>query len=300
MRSRLDPVLDQEAKDRIKNSGVLLVGAGALGSHIAENLARYGLELHVVDRDIVEKENLYTSRIYTRNHVKKALPKSKVLENQLSQFSKVDGSMAEFPEGFQARSDYDIVVDATDNLETRLEIEEYAAGRGIPWVYTAVSQSTGYSALLKQSSFSHLLDEGKMKPRSCSQGLHRYVAEMTALTSVEKTLDFLLEGDDEQHLTQVPSMRDFEVETSDRSVKEIEIDHNKCNTEKKRFELSENLSTLAKRIENSSGTIQKRNDKALKAKFRGAELLAFRSGRVVVKTSDKEKAAQIETELGNP
>jgi len=76
-RQELFAPIGPEGQARIRKSRVLLVGCGALGTHLAEFCVRAGVgELVIVDRDIVEESNLQRQSLFTEQDVQQALPKA--------------------------------------------------------------------------------------------------------------------------------------------------------------------------------------------------------------------------------
>ncbi len=137
-----------EGAAEITGSAAGIVGLGALGSVSSLLMSRFPLKkLVLVDRDIVEKKNLYRQYLYTADDAEKVLPKAEAARTKLS------GSP---PSTIEARDinldaerakelfdECDIVIDATDNFETRFLLNEAAAYSGKPWVYGGVLGSRG-------------------------------------------------------------------------------------------------------------------------------------------------------------
>lgn len=150
-RQLLFPPIGREGQARIHRASVLLVGCGALGTHLAELLVRAGVgELRIVDRDIVEASNLQRQGLFTEADASNFAPKASAAERALrainsevrvvTHVSDVDHeSIEDFAEGTS------LIVDATDNFETRLLINDYSVRYGTPWVYAACVASRAMS-----------------------------------------------------------------------------------------------------------------------------------------------------------
>lgn len=126
-----------------------MVGAGALGTASAEMLIRAGVgHLTVVDRDYVEWSNLQRQQLYTEADAKAGTPKAQAAARQLSEVNSditVEPYVLDFFD-FASRyavDDYQLIIDATDNFETRLYINDLAQKHHIPWIYGGVTGSTG-------------------------------------------------------------------------------------------------------------------------------------------------------------
>ncbi len=129
----------------IAKSSAAIVGCGGLGSTAAELLARGGIgKLILIDRDVIEESNLQRQALFNEKDVGKS--KAKVAEAAIGEINssvKVVGNMEELNSSNLKLLDSDIVLDCTDNIATRLLINEYCRKHGIPWIYTAVVGTTG-------------------------------------------------------------------------------------------------------------------------------------------------------------
>ena len=139
-------------QERLARSRVAVVGLGALGGHIALHLARSGVgHIRIIDRDIVEEENLQRQVLYDEDDVRAGLPKAVAAAQRLASVNssvKIDPRIAALRSD-NARmllSDCDIVLDGTDNLETRFLINDFCVRYGVPWVFGAVLATSGLVA----------------------------------------------------------------------------------------------------------------------------------------------------------
>lgn len=137
---------------RLLASRVAVVGCGALGATLGELLARSGVgRILLVDRDVVEPVNLGRQALYTDEDAKRALPKAEALRRHLLDFNPgitVEAHVMDLGAD-QARDilgDADLVLDGTDNFDTRYLINDLAIARGIPWVYGACVGARGMTA----------------------------------------------------------------------------------------------------------------------------------------------------------
>ncbi len=143
--------IGKEGQVQIRSKHVLIIGAGALGSGNAEMLTRAGVgKLTIVDRDYVESSNLQRQQLYTERDVELKLPKAAAAEKRLReinsdvQIEAVIGDanpekLAELARG------KDLIIDSTDNFETRLAINDISQKLNIPWIYGACVGSYGMS-----------------------------------------------------------------------------------------------------------------------------------------------------------
>jgi adenylyltransferase/sulfurtransferase len=141
--------IGKEGQDRLKNSRVVLVGCGALGSIIASHLVRAGVGfLRVCDRDFVELENLQRQTLFDERDVLDALPKAEVAVRKLRSINSEVTLEAivkdiNFTNVERLIEDTHLVMDGTDNFETRFLINDACVKHGIPWVYGACVGSYG-------------------------------------------------------------------------------------------------------------------------------------------------------------
>lgn len=143
--------IGKEGQAKISSKHCLIIGAGALGSGNAEMLTRAGVgKLTIVDRDYVEESNLQRQQLYTEQDVEQKLPKAAAAEKRLRainsdvEINAIIGDanpekLAELAKGI------DLIMDATDNFETRMAINDISQKYKIPWVYGACVGSYGMS-----------------------------------------------------------------------------------------------------------------------------------------------------------
>ena len=148
-RQMLFSPIGKEGQEKIRSKHVLIIGAGALGSNNAEMLTRAGIgELTIVDRDYVEESNLQRQQLYTEKDVAQKLPKAAAAEKRLKEINsdvKIHGIIGDAnPEMLaELAKGKDLIIDATDNFETRLAINDISQKFKIPWIYGAVVGSFG-------------------------------------------------------------------------------------------------------------------------------------------------------------
>lgn len=138
-----------DGQDALGRSHVLIVGAGALGSAIAETLVRAGVgRITITDRDYVEWSNLQRQQLYTEQDALKHLPKAEAARMRLQSINSevrieahvMDVRAEELAELAQG---CDLFMDATDNFDTRLIINDISQKMNIPWIYGGCVGSTG-------------------------------------------------------------------------------------------------------------------------------------------------------------
>jgi len=138
-------------QEKLGRSRVLLVGCGALGSVIAEILVRAGVgSISIADRDFVEDSNLQRQSLFTEEDCRLGLPKAVAAEGHLRS---INSSVEVRAEVLDVRAstiealvrDQDLILDGTDNFETRYLLNDASLRWGKPWVYGACVGAYGMS-----------------------------------------------------------------------------------------------------------------------------------------------------------
>src|SRR5580704_16283458 len=146
--SRFAP-LGPEGQTRIRTASVAILGCGALGTVEAEILVRAGVgRLRIIDRDFVEWSNLQRQFLFEEADAAEALPKAVAAARRLARVNSevtVEPMVADLTAANveDLLEDADLILDGTDNFETRFLINDAAVDREIPWIYGAAVGSYG-------------------------------------------------------------------------------------------------------------------------------------------------------------
>ncbi|WP_431028041.1 ThiF family adenylyltransferase [Lysinibacillus sp. LZ02] len=141
--------LGKHVQERMQQTKILIIGAGALGSASSEMLARAGVgQMTIVDRDYVEWSNLQRQQLYVEADVQQKVPKAIAAKKRLEQINSEISivGIVEDVHGLnieELMKDHSIVVDATDNFETSLIVNDAAMKQGIPYIFGACVGSYG-------------------------------------------------------------------------------------------------------------------------------------------------------------
>jgi molybdopterin-synthase adenylyltransferase len=142
-RQILFPGIGPEGQRRLAAARVAVVGCGATGACVASLLARSGVGyLRIVDRDYVESSNLQRQVLFDEADAAESLPKAVAAARKISAFNseiQVEPQVADLtPASVDSLlSETDLVLDATDNFETRYLINDFAVKNRRPWIYAA-------------------------------------------------------------------------------------------------------------------------------------------------------------------
>lgn len=141
--------IGKEGQARLAAARVALVGCGATGTALASLLARSGVGmLRIIDRDYVESSNLQRQTLFDESDAAESLPKAIAATRRIAAFNseiRVEAKVEDLvPANIASLLDgTELILDGTDNFETRYLINDYAVDRSIPWIYSAAVGSYG-------------------------------------------------------------------------------------------------------------------------------------------------------------
>jgi len=140
-----------EGQRRLAAGRVAIVGCGATGSALASLLARAGVgTLRIIDRDYVEASNLQRQSLFEEQDAAESLPKAVAAARKIAAFNSeivVEGRVEDVvPRNINVLLEgMDVILDGTDNFETRYLLNDYAVKNSLPWIYAAAVGSYGVS-----------------------------------------------------------------------------------------------------------------------------------------------------------
>jgi molybdopterin-synthase adenylyltransferase len=132
-----------EGQRKLTAAHVAIVGCGATGSALAGLLSRAGVgTLRIIDRDYVEPSNLQRQSLFDEKDAAESLPKAIAAARKISAFNSqimVEPKVADLvPENIEVLLEgMELILDGTDNFETRYLVNDYVIDRGLPWIYAA-------------------------------------------------------------------------------------------------------------------------------------------------------------------
>lgn len=318
--------IGREGQLRLGNSRVAVVGLGALGSVSANLLARAGVgHLLLIDRDYLEIDNLQRQMLYDEADLAANLPKAVAAKQKLQQINseiKIDSEVADMnADTIDGLLEHvDLVVDGTDNLETRFLINDFCLKKKFPWIYGGAVRTEGMSYVIlpgKGPCLRCLFGEspGPENIQTCDQvGILAPVAHMIASFQTIEAIK-ILSG----HRRSVDRQL-WKVDLWNRHFKAIKLDHLKktpCSgCSKKEFPYLErevgsramalcgrnavqiyqrgygkiDFGRLATKLA-SAGHVSF-NDYLLQYRLSPYEITVFTNGRAIVKGTENEKQAR--------
>lgn len=141
--------IGKEGQERLRASSVTIIGCGALGTALANNLCRAGIgQLIIADRDYIELNNLQRQILFDEDDVARHLPKAIAAAEKLRRINsdvnveaRVEDVSADGIEALVRQTD--LLLDATDNFETRYLLNDVCVKYQRPWIYSGVVASYG-------------------------------------------------------------------------------------------------------------------------------------------------------------
>ena len=145
-RQELLPEISKKGQQLLKNSAVTIIGIGALGTTTANLLVRAGVgNILLIDRDIIELHNLQRQTIFTEQDIEK--PKAQAAKEWLQQVNtetKIEAKLIDLnAETIVEIKECNLMLDCTDNMETRFLINDFCIKNNIPWIYCSAVGTKG-------------------------------------------------------------------------------------------------------------------------------------------------------------
>ncbi|MHC4267320.1 MAG: ThiF family adenylyltransferase [Planctomycetota bacterium] len=150
-RQILFPCIGKERQKMLMDSSVVVVGCGALGTVSSSYLARAGIgNLRIIDRDFIEESNLQRQILFDEDDIASNIPKAVAAQRKLQKINtkiNIEGIVTDinYSNIEELIKGVDIIIDGTDNFETRFLINDFSVKNNIPWIYGACIASRGMS-----------------------------------------------------------------------------------------------------------------------------------------------------------
>jgi molybdopterin/thiamine biosynthesis adenylyltransferase len=141
--------IGKKGQKKLLDSRVVIIGCGALGTVAANNLARAGVgKISIIDRDFVELNNLQRQMLFDENDV--GTPKAAAAADKIGAInSEIDVypviKDVNYTNVEELLTGADLVIDGTDNIQTRMLINDVCVKNRIPWIYTGAIGTSGMS-----------------------------------------------------------------------------------------------------------------------------------------------------------
>lgn len=223
--------IGREGQRRLDESCVAVVGIGALGTVSANLLARAGVgRILLIDRDFLELNNLQRQILYDEQDVKDGLPKAIAAKRRLEEINseiRIDAETADLNPATidHLLSEADLIIDGTDNFETRFLLNDYALKKEIPWIYGGALRTEGMSYVIlpgQPPCLRCLFGEAPKhhETQTCNQvGVIATVSHLIASFQATEAIKILVQHDD------WIDRRLWKVDVWNKTFKSINVDH---------------------------------------------------------------------------
>ena len=203
----------EETQMLLQGKKIVVIGAGGLGSSLAFALGASGIgEIHMVDFDEVSLHNIHRQIAFKVGDEgkNKAQINAKTIEERCP-YVKAIAHECDFLEWSKKGIEVDLIIDATDNLPTRGDINTYAKEKNLPWVYGSVEAFHGQVCFIDESSFNDAFKIIKKTPAGIAAPIVMHIASLQAnlalrflagLSIKKDTLYYLFFNEDGELITQ--------------------------------------------------------------------------------------------------
>jgi len=229
-RQILFPGIGAEGQRKLAESRVAIVGCGATGSVLSSLLVRAGVGyVRIIDRDYIEPSNLQRQVLFDENDAAEALPKAIAASRKLQLINStvtVEPHVEDLtPSNCEdLLEDTSLILDGTDNFETRYLLNDYAMSERRPWIYTAAVGSYGVTLNILPGKTACLACVFPQAPEGATEtcdtgGILNSAVNMIASIAVTEAMKFLVGAEVQMRRT----MLSFDAWHNDHS--EIRADH---------------------------------------------------------------------------
>ena len=147
--------IGDDGQQKLLGASAVLAGCGALGTVVANLLVRAGIgRLRIIDRDFVEPSNLQRQTLFEEADAREALPKAVAAERRLRAINsdaQVEGIVTDLTAEncVELLGGFQLILDGTDNFQTRLLLNDAAISLHVPWIYAAAVGSYGVTMTIR-------------------------------------------------------------------------------------------------------------------------------------------------------
>jgi molybdopterin/thiamine biosynthesis adenylyltransferase len=203
----------EETQTLLQSKKIAIIGSGGLGSSLAFALGASGIgEIHMVDFDEVSLHNIHRQIAFKIGDEgkNKAVINAQLIEDRCP-YVKAIAHECNFEEFSKKEIEVDLIIDATDNLPSRGEINAYAKSKNMPWLYGSVEAFHGQVCFIDESSFTDAFKIIQKTPAGIAAPIVMHIASLQAnlalrflagLSVKKDYLYYLFFNDDGELITQ--------------------------------------------------------------------------------------------------
>jgi len=182
--------------EKLTDKNVMIVGVGGLGCTCANLLARLGINLILVDYDVISLSNLERQILYGKDDLSKK--KVVVAKKKIEQFANItiidDGIDKNNISRIFSKKNIDLVIDCTDNAKARLLLNRYCKKNNIDWIYSAAVSNVGAIYFIDNKNNGpcyECLQQEKEGQTSCEIGVLNSLVVMVASMTANIAVNYL-------------------------------------------------------------------------------------------------------------
>ena len=203
----------EDTQRDLQSKRIAIVGSGGLGSSLAFALGASGIgQIHMVDFDEVSHHNIHRQIAFKAGDEgkNKAVVNAEIIEARCP-FVKATAHQCNFAQWTEKNVEVDLIIDATDNLPSRGEINAYAKSKGLPWIYGSVEAFHGQVCFIDEASFTDSFKIITKTPAGIAAPIVMHIASLQAnlalrffagLSIKKDTLYYLFFNEDGELVTQ--------------------------------------------------------------------------------------------------
>ena len=172
----------EDTQTLLQDKKIVIIGSGGLGSSLAFALGATGIgEIHMVDFDEVSLHNIHRQIAFKVGDEgkNKATLNANLIEERCP-YVKTIAHECDFKTWSEKNIEVDLIIDATDNLPTRGDINTYAKEKNLPWLYGSVEAFHGQVAFIDESSFSDSFKIVNKTPAGIAAPIVMHIASLQA------------------------------------------------------------------------------------------------------------------------
>jgi molybdopterin/thiamine biosynthesis adenylyltransferase len=172
----------EDTQKSLQEKKIVIIGSGGLGSSLSFALGASGIgEIHMVDFDEVSIHNIHRQIAFktTDEGKNKAVINVEMMQKRCP-YVKAYAHECDFKEWSQKGIEVDLIIDATDNLLVRAEINSYAKEKNLPWIYGSVEAFHGQVCFIDEASFTDMFKINDHKPAGIATPIVMHIASLQA------------------------------------------------------------------------------------------------------------------------
>ena len=192
----------ENTQNIVSTKTIAIIGCGGLGNSLAIALGSLGLKsIHLVDFDIVNIHNIHRQisfRLGDENRFKADVLKDFLVSR--NSITKIYSHTIDFKEFSRLDYQYDLILDATDNLQSRVEINRFAKSRDMIWIYGSVEEWNGQVCIFDKSNFEDIFKINKAVPKGITAPMVMSIASIQATSAMRVLAELEIKRDRLQYI----------------------------------------------------------------------------------------------------